>query len=66
MELQLLRLALPAAPSELPTAVGEPRQITFGNGEWHVHGGGWAWDGSAVVYSRDADRGDIYVIEPQR
>ncbi len=66
MELYLLRLAAPAAPSQLPTALGEPQQITFGEGVWHVHSGGWAPDGSAVVYSRDRDEGDIYVIEPQR
>ena len=66
MELYLLRLAPPVAPSQLPTAAGQPEQITFGNGVWHVHSGGWAPDGSAVVYSRDRDEGDIYVIEPQR
>ncbi len=66
MELQLQRLAPTTASHELPSTVGDPQQITFGNGEWHVHGGGWAWDGSGLVYSRDADRGDIYVIEPNR
>ena len=66
MELYLMRLAAPAAPSQLPTALGDPEQITFGEGVWHVHSGGWAPDGSAVVYSRDRDEGDIYVIEPQR
>jgi len=66
MELYILRLAAPAAPSQLPTVLGEPEQITFGDGAWHVHSGGWASDGSAVVYSRDRDEGDIYVIESQR
>jgi Tol biopolymer transport system component len=65
MELYLLRLAPPAAPSRLPTADGEPQQITFGEGRWHVHSGGWAPDGSAIVYSRDADEGNILVIEPE-
>jgi serine/threonine-protein kinase len=64
MDLQLLRLKPPATPDQLPSAVGEPQQITFGKGVWHVHAGGWAPDGSGVVYSRDADGGDIYVIEP--
>ena len=63
MELYLLRLAPPTAPGQLPSAAGEPRQITFGEGVWHVHSGGWAPDGSGVVYSRDRDFGDIYVIE---
>ena len=53
-----------AMPSDLPTASGDPRQATFGEGRWHVHSGGWAPDGSGFVYSRDLDRGDIYVIEP--
>ncbi len=66
MELQLQRLAPTTEPNQLPSTVGEPQQITFGNGEWHVHGGGWAWDGSGLVYSRDRDYGDIYLIEPNR
>jgi hypothetical protein len=31
-----------------------------------VHAGGFAWDGSGLVYSRDRDYGDIYLIEPNR
>ena len=34
--------------------------------EWHAHSGGWAPDSKNVVYSRDRDFGDIYVIEPRR
>jgi len=66
MDLQMLRLAPTREPNQLPSTVGDPEQITFGNGEWHVHGGGWAWDGSGLVYSRDRDYGDIYLIEPNR
>ncbi len=66
MDLQMLRLAPTSSPEQLPTTNGDPQQITFGNGEWHVHGGGWAWDGSGLVYSRDRDYGDIYLIEPNR
>ena len=66
MDLLMQRLTPTQGPDELPTTDGEPRQITFGNGEWHVHNGGWAWDGSGVVYSRDRDFGDIFVIEPNR
>jgi len=64
MELYLLPLAPPRAPSQLPTASGEPIRLTFGEGLWHVHSGGWAPDGSGLVYSRDRDEGDIYVILP--
>ena len=65
MELQLLRLTPPTSTNELPGAAGEPRQLTFGEGVWHAHSGGWAPDGSAVVFSTDRDYGDIYVIEPK-
>jgi hypothetical protein len=64
MNLHLLPLARPAAPNQLPRAIGEPQQVTFGGGVWHVHSGGWAPDGSGLVYSRDRDFGDIYIIEP--
>jgi Tol biopolymer transport system component len=66
MEIQLLRLSPTSLPDQLPEAVGEPRQLTFGEGVWHAHSGGWAPDGSAIVYSTDTDYGDIYVIEPER
>ncbi|MFQ5723776.1 MAG: protein kinase [Terriglobia bacterium] len=63
MHLSLLRLAPPASPGELPRPLGEPQQLTRGEGIWHVHNGGWSPDSQAIVYSRDLDRGDIYVIE---
>ncbi len=66
MDLLLQRLSPTRGADELPTADGEPRQITFGNGEWHVHNGGWEWDGSGIVYSRDRDFGDLFVIESSR
>jgi Tol biopolymer transport system component len=63
MELYLMTLTPPDSPDGLPSAVGEPERLTFGDGVWHVHSGGWAPDGRGVVYSRDRDFGDIYVIE---
>ena len=66
MNLQVLRLAPPATSNGLPRPVGEPQQVTFGGGVWHVHNGGWAPDGQGLVYSRDRDFGDIYLIEPNR
>jgi Tol biopolymer transport system component len=62
MQLHLLRLAPPASPDALPRALGEPRQLTRGESAWHVHNGGWSPDSQAVVYSRDLDSGDIYLI----
>ncbi|MGH9556576.1 MAG: protein kinase domain-containing protein [Terriglobales bacterium] len=66
MQLQVLRLAVTASPDELPRALGKPQQITHGEGAFHVHNGGWSPDGKAVVYTRDNDSGDIYVIENYR
>ena len=63
MQLQVLRLAPPASPGNLPHAVGKPQQITHGEDAFHVHNGGWSPDGKAVVYTRDNDSGDVYVIE---
>jgi hypothetical protein len=62
MELYTLPLS-PATSDGLPRTAGEPEQLTFGEGAWHVHSGGWTPDGTGVIYSRDDDRGDIYVIE---
>jgi Tol biopolymer transport system component len=62
----MLPLAPPATPGELPRAAGEPQQLTRGGGMWHVHNGGWSPDGEALIYTRDTDSGDIYVIENYR
>jgi serine/threonine-protein kinase len=64
MNLHVLDLEPPLDASGLPRAIGEPRPVTFGGGVWHVHNGGWAPDGGALVYSRDRDYGDIHLIEP--
>ncbi len=37
-----------------------------GKGIWHVHNGGWSPDGKSLVYTRDTDQSDIYVIEGYR
>ena len=58
-----LRLLPPSAPGELPRPVGEPERLTFGGNQAHAHGGSWSPDGSAIVYTRDADEGDVYVVE---
>jgi Tol biopolymer transport system component len=56
-------LPLTASGSSLPRVAGAPRQLTNGRGLWHVHNGGWSPDGKTIVYTRDTDQGDIYVIE---
>lgn len=48
----------------LPRPLGEPEQVTDGKGTWHVHNGGWFPDGQSVVYTRDTDQANIYVLEP--
>jgi Tol biopolymer transport system component len=47
-----------------PSPEGEPVQLTGGDVQYHVHNGGWSPNGKEIVYTRDTDAGDIYVIEP--
>ncbi|HEU5181003.1 MAG TPA: hypothetical protein VFW45_09430, partial [Candidatus Polarisedimenticolia bacterium] len=62
MNLFLLPLA-PAPSGGLPRPAGPSRAITDGKGEWHVHNGGWSPDSRQVIYTRDTDTGDIYLLE---
>ena len=36
---------------------------TEGKGIWHVHNGGWFPDSESVVYTRDTDQADIFLVE---
>jgi Tol biopolymer transport system component len=63
MNLHVLPLAPPAAPGDLPRAAGAPRAVTHGEGRWHVHNGGWLPDSQGVIYTRDTDSSDIYLLE---
>ena len=65
MNRYLLQLTPPDA-DRLPNAIGEPEQITFGNGDWHVHGGAWTPDSKRIVYTKDYDRGNLYTIDNYR
>jgi hypothetical protein len=42
---------------------GEPVQLTNGLGEWHAHKGQWSPDGKTIIYTRDADQGNIFTID---
>ena len=61
MNLHLLRLK--EGPDGLPRADGDPVKLTAGDGQWHVHNGSFTPDGKSVVYTRDTDTADIYMIE---
>jgi Tol biopolymer transport system component len=63
MDLYLSRLVPPASPGELPSRLGEPEQLTEGQGIWHVHVGGWSPDSKEIIYTRVTVAGDIYVVE---
>jgi Tol biopolymer transport system component len=63
MNRYLLPLVRPTNGKELPHSTGAPRQVTFGKGRWHVHGGAWSPDGRSIVYTRDFDRGNLSVID---
>jgi eukaryotic-like serine/threonine-protein kinase len=66
MNRYVLTLVRPASAKELPRATGAPRQVTFGKGVWHVHGGAWSPDGRWLVYTRDFDRGNLNIIDHYR
>ena len=61
--LYVLRLTPPGPEDGLPRALGEAEQLTEGKGIWHVHNGGWFPDGESVVYTRDTDQADIFLVE---
>ncbi len=65
-QLFLLRLAPTDSTDGLPRPLGEPVQLTDGRGLWHTHSGGWSPDGKDIVYTKDADHDDIYIIENYR
>ena len=56
----------PDPTTGLPRLVGEPRSVPARPGAGHIHNGGWTWDGSAVVYTRDIDQGDIWAFGERR
>jgi Tol biopolymer transport system component len=66
MNRYVLTLVRPTGAQELPHATGAPRQVTFGKGLWHVHGGAWSPDSRWIVYTRDFDRGNLSVIDNHR
>ncbi|MEZ5393662.1 MAG: winged helix-turn-helix domain-containing protein [Bryobacterales bacterium] len=61
----VLRLGRPNPEDGLPSAIGEPVQLTDGKGSWHVHNGGWFPDNKSVIYTRDTDQADIFLVENQ-
>jgi Tol biopolymer transport system component len=61
--MHLARLPLEAAADGMPHPAGTPEALTTGTERWHVHNGGWSPDARRVVYTRDTDAGDIFVLE---
>jgi serine/threonine protein kinase len=62
--MNLFVLRLEASPQGgLPSVAGPPEQVTHGEGQWHVHNGGWSPDARRVIYTRDTDTGDVYVLD---
>jgi Tol biopolymer transport system component len=62
----VLPLARPNSTAELPRAAGDPQQVTFGGGIWHVHSGAWTPDDEWIVYTRDFDSGSLFVVDQYR
>jgi Tol biopolymer transport system component len=65
-DIYLLHLELPESSDGLPRPVGDPEKLTHGDGEWHTHNGAWSPDGKSIIYTRDQDDGDLFVIENYR
>ena len=63
MQFYLLRLTPPAGPVGLPRAMGAPQPLALPAGASHVHSGGWSPDSEWIVYTRDVDQGDLYLIQ---
>lgn len=61
-----LKLEPPSNLGGFPLVVGEPDQLTDGAGKWHVHNGSFSPDGKSILYSRDVDQMDIFIIENYR
>ena len=40
--------------------------MTDGRGVWHAHGGAWTPDSRHIVYTKDFDRGNLFVIDGYR
>jgi Tol biopolymer transport system component len=57
-----LKLDSPHNTKGFPTVTGDPEQITHGSGKWHVHHGSFSPDNKSILYSRDTDQMDIYLI----
>ena len=66
MDLYLLRLSTPDDSTGLPRALGKPQALTDGHDVWHPHNGSLSADGKLIVYTRDTDQADIYMIEDYR
>ena len=66
LNLFVLRLELPEPPLQLPRRLGRPEPLTEGKGVWHVHNGSFSPDGREIVFTRDTDRGDLFVIDGTR
>jgi TolB protein len=62
MDVFLLPLKPPLQETEFPIPVGEPIQLTNGEGKWHAHNCAWSPDGSRMIYVRDEDVCNIYQI----
>jgi len=43
----------------------EPTVYLNGKGKWHPHNGGWTQDSKQIIYSKDTDEGDLYILKPK-
>jgi Tol biopolymer transport system component len=62
MDVFLLPLKPSSQETENPISIGEPIQLTNGEGKWHAHNCAWSPDGNRMIYVRDEDVCNIYQI----
>jgi Tol biopolymer transport system component len=61
-----LPLKVPLQKTDFPLVIGEPQQLTDGEGIWHAHNGTWAPYEDKIIYVRDEDLSNIYIVENRK
>jgi Tol biopolymer transport system component/class 3 adenylate cyclase len=49
-----------------PLVIGEPKRLTDSDGIWHAHYGTWAPKGDEIIYIRDEDFINIFLVENRK
>ena len=61
-----LPLSIPSQETNFPVVIGEPKRLTDSDGIWHAHNGTWAPEGDKIIYIRDEDFINIFLVENRK